>query len=236
MRACAGRMIPLVVALGCTTTQPPMSARPDPAPEARTVSLFPSDAAILSDEAIASILDTSLRLPDRARIALLHIDHGSVGRFWGWGPFWGAIAPAARQEVTASVTAALRSSPRIRDAATLPTFLLPEKPTVGHLREAAARTQVDLVLIYRTDCQAYQRSRLFAASQARAFCSAESALLDVRSGVVPFTSRALRDFTVEQQSSDAGFPETVRKAEAQAFIAALEENALAVVAFLNAQR
>lgn len=132
--------------------------------------------------------------------------------------------------------AALRSSPHIRDAATLPTFLLPEKPTVGHLREAAARTQVDLVLIYRTDCQAYQRSRLFAASQARAFCSAESALLDVRSGVVPFTSRALRDFTVEQQSSDAGFPETVRKAEAQAFIAALEENALAVVAFLNAQR
>ena len=53
-----------------------------------------------------------------------------------------------------------------------------------------------------------------------------------RSGVVPFTTRSLRDFTVDKQSSDAGFLETVRKAEAQAFTSALDGNARALVGFL----
>lgn len=221
-------------AFGCATANPQTPelarARVD---EEHDVSLFPSDAAVLTDEAVAKILDTTVRLPEKARVALLHVEHGSVVRHWGWGPYWAAMGPAEQQQVTDSVAATLASSPRIRSTGTLPRFLLPEKPTVGHLREAAARTQVDLVLIYRTDCQAYQRSRLFGATQAKAFCSAESALLDVRSGVVPFTTRALRDFTVDQKSGDAGFLETVRKAETAAFTAALDDCALALVKFLG---
>jgi hypothetical protein len=104
---------------------------------------------------------------------------------------------------------------------------------VGHLREAAARFQADVVFVYRTDCQAYERYRFFQASQAKAFCSAESALLDVRSGIVPFTTRSLRDFTVAEESSDAGFLETVRNAETHAFTAALEENARGLNGFLS---
>jgi hypothetical protein len=41
------------------------------------------------------------------------------------------------------------------------------------------------------------------------------------------------DFSVAQQGSDAGFLETVRKAETQAFTAALEESARALVGFLG---
>ncbi len=92
-----------------------------------------------------------------------------------------------------------------------------------------------LVFVYRTDCQAYERYRFWQSNQAKAFCSAESALLDVRSGIVPFTTRSLRDFTVDQRSSDAGFLETVRNAEAAAFTAALEENARALITFLDAK-
>lgn len=204
--------------------------------EGQAVSLFPGDAEILSDEAIAKILDTKVRLPPRLRIALLHIEHRSAGRFWGWGPYWTTIGPSAQQEVAAAVSGVLRGAPRVQHASNLPTFLLPEKATVGHLREAAARFQADVVFVYRTDCQAYERYRFFQAAQAKAFCSAESALLDVRSGIVPFTARSLRDFTVTQESSDAGFLETVRKAETQAFTAALEENAQGLVGFLGAPR
>ena len=218
-------------AVGCAT--PPASTIQESTPsEEKEVSLFPSDAAVLSDAAIATILDSTVRLPKRARIALLHIEHRSAGRFWGWGPYWTTIGPTVQQEVATAVAQQLQTSSRVQQASTLPTFLLPEKPTVGHLREAAARSQSDLVFVYRTDCQAYERTRFFRASQAKAFCSAESALLDVRSGIVPFTTRSLRDFTIAQQSSDAGFLETVRKAEAQAFTSALEENARTLVGFL----
>lgn len=222
----------LVAALGCATSVPRTQEAPA-TPEEQTVSLFPSDAAVLSDEAIAKILDTKVALPRKASVALLHIEHRSAGRFWGWGPYWTALGPTVQQETAAAVSAVLSSSPRIRDAANLPTFLLPEKATVGHLREAAARSQADLVFVYRTDCQAYERYRFFQANQARAFCSAESALFDVRSGIVPFTTRALEEFTVEQRSSDAGFLETVRNAEARAFTDALEVNARALIVFLG---
>jgi hypothetical protein len=217
--------------VGCATT-PASTIQQAPTAEEHEVSLFPSDAAVLPDAAIATILDTTVRLPKRARIALLHIEHRSAGRFWGWGPYWTTLGPTVQQEVAAAVAQELQTSPRIQQASTLPTFLLPEKPTVGHLREAAARSQSDLVWVYRTDCHAYERYRFFRASQAKAYCSAESALLDVRSGIVPFTTRSLRDFTVDEQNSDAGFLETVRKAEAQAFMSALEEDARALVGFL----
>jgi hypothetical protein len=224
----------LTTALGCATAQTSRMQEPPVTEEdSQTVSLFPSDAAVLSDEAIAKILDTKVRLPQHVRVALLHIEHRSAGRFWGWGPYWTTIGPSAQQEVAAAVVGVLQGSSRIQHAASLPTFLLPEKATVGHLREAAARFQADIVFVYRTDCQAYERYRFFEANQAKAFCSAESALLDVRSGIVPFTARSLRDFTVDQQNSDAGFLETVRNAEAQAFTAALEENARALVGFLD---
>lgn len=222
--------------VGCASTASIPKAHPGSAEVDSTVSLFPSDSEILSDEAIARILDAPPRLPPQVRIALLHIQHQSATRFWGWGPYWTALAPSAQQELAATMVASLRRSARVEDASYLPGFLLPEKPSVGHLREAAARFQADAIFVYQTDCQAYERYRLFQANQVKAFCSAESALLDVRSGIVPFTSRSIRDFTVEEARSDANFLETVRHAETRAFTAALEENAGNLVAFLDATR
>jgi hypothetical protein len=207
-----------------------------PREEERSVSLFPSDAAVLSDEALSRILEASPALPSGAKLALLHVEHRSAARFWGFGPYLTAIAPATHQSLTDTVASALRSSERVGQAADLPSFLLPEKPVVGQLREAAARFQADAVFLYRTDCQAYSRYRFLRSNQVKAFCMAESVLLDVRSGLVPFTGRALRDFTVDQ-SYRKDFSETVREAETLAFTAALEDNALQLVRQLeDAQR
>jgi hypothetical protein len=220
---------------GCATTPgvPTGSGRP-PTEEASSISLFPSDAAILGDEAISRILDASPRLPDRTEIALLHFDHRSAGRFWGFGPYWTAIAPATHQVLTDKVAAALRTSQRVAGAADLPSFLLPEKPAIPQLREAASRFHADAVLVYRTDCQAYSRNRFLRTDQVKAFCMAESVLLDVRSGLVPFAGRSLRDFTVDQSYS-RDFAETVGEAETVAFTAALEDNALQLVRQLAAE-
>ena len=232
------RLALLAVSVGlaaCTNTPvaaPSVAAQEEVVLDA-PVSLFPSDAEILSDEAIARILDVSDRLPGSVRVALLHIEHRSAGRFWGVGPFWTAIGPSAQQALTTSLATRLEASPRVARVSNLPTFLLPERAAVGHLREAGARYRADAILIYRTDCQAYERHRAFRASRAKAFCSAESVLLDVRTGVVSYATRSLRDFEVPQQSADSSFLETVRNAETQAFTAALEENAKSVVAYLG---
>jgi hypothetical protein len=220
---------------GCSTAPGlPMTLAPSAAEQA-SVSLFPADAAVLPDEGIARILEASPRLPDRFQVVLLHIEHRSAGRFWGFDRFWMAILPATHQGLTDKVAAALGTSGRIAGSTDLPTFLLPEKPAAGQLREAAARFQADGVFVYRTDCQAYPRYRFWRNDQVKAFCQAEAVLLDVRSGLVPFTGRALRDFTVDL-SYAKDFSETLREAETAAFSGALEDTALQLVRRLEGAR
>jgi hypothetical protein len=107
-----------------------------------TQSLFTSDEAVLSSEDIAKILAHRYALPAQNRIGVI-----ALGRaFW-----FGYSEELARTgtDIQSAMVTKLRSSPRVYDASYLPTLLIPEKRTVGHYREAAARYQADLLLIYQ---------------------------------------------------------------------------------------
>lgn len=193
-----------------------------------TLSLFPSDTEILSDAEIARILDVRLGLRSRIRLAVLHLDHRSVDFSY---LYRGEGVPIGW--LHADMFAMLRKLERVYDASYLPSVLIPAKLTVGHLREAGARYQADLLLIFRTECRTHHQFRIFRASQAKAYCLADAALLDVRTGLVPFTSRATRDYLVEEQKSEIDFAETVRRSEQTAVEAAMFENASNLASFLK---
>ena len=105
---------------------------------------------------------------------------------------------AARTALTAALIAAL--------AGTLPacttTFTTARPAEYTFLREAAARYQADLLLLFRSSCRTFERYRLFEQDQARAFCAVESVMLDVRTGLVPFvaTARAITISTSRKQT------------------------------------
>ena len=201
-----------LLSLACATSstyQDPAADQREREMSALSASLFPGDAEVLADDQIRAILDASPELPVPSRIALLHLQHQSAARFWGYGPYWTALLPGTRQLLATSLSEVLEASNRVSTASFLPSFLLPEKPSVAHLREAAARYQADAVFVFKSDCQAYERYRMFRASEAKAFCNVEAALLDIRTGIVPFTAQVLRDFTVKKNSSDANMVETV---------------------------
>ena len=211
---------------------PPRDARDPADAEGTSTSLFPSDAAVLSDEQISDILDADARLRSSLRVALIHLEHRSALRFYGYGPYWTAIDPGTRQTLATELSKALTTTPRIAAARSLPTFLLPEKPSVGHLREAAARFRADAVVVYRSDCQAYERSRFLRSTQVKAFCNVETVLLDVRTGLVPISTAVLQQFTVDKQSEDAGFEETIRRAETETLRQALAASGAQITAAL----
>jgi hypothetical protein len=192
------------------------------------LSLFPSDTATMTDAEIARILDVNVRLRSRVRLAVLHLDHRSVD--FGW-LYVGAGAPVGW--LNAEMFAALRKLDRVYDASYLPSVLVPSKLTVAHLREAGARYQADLLLIFRSECQTYQQFRLFRASRAKAYCLADASLLDVRTGLMPFTSRATKDYLIEEKESEIDLAETVRRSEQTAVEAAMLENANNLASFLK---
>ncbi len=118
------------------------------------------------------------------------------------------------------------------DASFLPSLLVPEQRTVLFLREAAARYQADLLLAYRTNCRTYERYRMVSQNETRAHCSTEAVLLDVRSGIVPFTVVASKEFSATRERDDMNFRETVRRAELAAISESLGEIASQLNRFL----
>lgn len=216
--------------VGCTSV--PVSTESRPAayynavgtagPEA---SLFSGDAAVLSDEEINTILNYTYAPPDLSRIALM-----PFGReVWSQ---WSEELSLATNDLKSAVIDRLKASPRIYDASYLPSILIPEKRTVPHLREAAARYQADLIVVYRSYCQSFERYRLFAADKSRAFCGVEAVLLDTRTGLVPFTSIVTRSFDVVENDADINFQETRLKAQLAATSQALADVSSEIVSFL----
>ncbi|MCC6698092.1 MAG: hypothetical protein IT365_20895 [Candidatus Hydrogenedentes bacterium] len=190
-----------------------------------TGSLFSSDQAVLSNEDIARILSTPVTLPETARMAVMQLGQNTR--------YWSESSPVLGQQTTESFLAALRQCPRIAAATALPGILIPERHTVPYLREAAARYQADLLLIYRQNTGSYEKYRATQSDQVKAYCTVEAALLDVRSGTVPFTTVGFEEVRASKAKEDLSFDETVDKAYHEAESKALQEVAASVTQFLG---
>ena len=224
----------LLAATGCASvaSRPHPSlhtAPPDGPDEQQPLSLFPADGAALSDTEIARILSARPLLRPEMRVAVLHLEHRSVDFSW--------LYRSERVPATwlhEQLFAALRGAPGIHYASYLPAFLTPQKLGVGHLREAAARYQADLLLIFRTECRTHKQFRLLSASQAKAYCLADAGVIDVRTGLVPFSSRAVQQYVIDQEKAELDLEETVRRSEQTAVEAAMAENGRNLAEFMRA--
>ena len=191
-------------------------------------SLFPSDIAVLSDSAIRKILSYQVTLPRSGRLAVLQLGDQ---RTFGWRH--SEEFTRLNQELTDSMLAGLRQSPRIGRAAVLPAMMVPRQRTIPYLREAAARYQADLLLGYRTNCALFRRPRFLQKSQYRAVCSVEAVLLDTRSGIVPFTTVVTRDEVFEREKDDFETREAIIKAQFRTTAAALADVATQIRDFMK---
>ena len=115
----------------------------------------------------------------------------------------------------------------------LPSLLVPEQPTVPVLREVAVRLQADALLVFRVHGNLFQNYRLFRGDQLKAYATCEAVLLDVRTGAIPFTTVATREYLTEKQEQDLTDAEAQQRAEQQAVLLALGEMGREVAAFLR---
>jgi hypothetical protein len=216
---------------GCAkySTRPDAMASPEyQSREAIAESLFKGDQAVLSNEDIEKILSSKITLPAKAKVAIL--------RFTQREPWAISSDEMANldENVQANFISKLASSTRVRDVAFLPSLLTPKDMTVPKLREAAARFQADLLLVYRTGSHAYSRQKVFSPDETRAYCVVEAVLLDVRTGIVAFSSLVTENYTAKKAPGEVNFSETIQKAEQEAIGRALGKIANDLAAFLNA--
>src|SRR5438045_8073525 len=93
--------------------------------------------------------------------------------------------------------------------------------------------QADSLLVYRVGGNAYTKYRLFAKDKAKAYSTCELVLLDVRTGLVPFSRVVSRERLEVKQPGDLELSETMRRAEQASAADALQVAAEDLVKFIK---
>jgi hypothetical protein len=226
-------LLAFLPAVGCGMKKMAAPLLPPPPPDLSIIggdsdrlqeSLFKGDQAVLSNQDIDRILAARITLEDRRRLAVLRLNSRNT---------WFQDIADLETQNSERLLKALGSAPQITQVRFMPTLLIPERRTVPYLREAAARFQADLLLIYGTRIQTFRRDRLIGADEVHAEAIVESVLLDVRTGIVIHTSQAGEGISAKKAPGDVNFSQTVAKAETEATGKALVKLADAVVAFVG---
>ena len=213
-----------------------MMATPDyQAKEPISTSLFPSDQAVLSDEAITRILASRLELPAKAKLALMKFPEGegAGSRYYGRYYWRDEDFLKLQQAQVETLSKTLMTSEQIVEVAPLPSLMTPRQVSIPVLREAAVRMQADLLLVFRVGSDTYSQSRTFAKDKVKAYSTCELVLLDVRTGLVPFARVVSREQMEMKPASDLDVAETMRRAEQTSANEALKAASTDLVEFIK---
>jgi hypothetical protein len=187
-------------------------------------SLFRGDQAVLSGQDVERILSARIPLADRHRLVVLRLGSRNV--------FVQEIADIEAQN-SMNFLKALAAAPHLTQVRFMPALLVPEKRTIPYLREAAARFQADLLLVYGTRIRTFGRTRVLGADTVAAEAAVESILLDVRTGIVVESHQASESILATRAKGDLNFSQTVSKTATEALGKALLHLADDVVRFLG---
>jgi hypothetical protein len=212
---------------------PVMATAEYAAREPIATSLFPSDQALMSDDAVGRILSSKLELPARAKVALMKFPDAEGSRYYGRYYWRDEEYLKLQQSQVDTLTQALQASDQIAEVTPLPSLMTPRRVSIAILREAAVRMQADLLLVFRVGSDTYSQYRAFAKDKVKAYSTSELVLLDVRTGLVPFTRVVSRERLEQKQPSDLDLSETMRRAEQGSAAEALKAGADDLVAFVR---
>src|SRR5438067_7541462 len=162
-------------------------------------SLFGTDEAVLRGANIEPILTSKVVIPQKARLAIMQFGERRV---WRW---WSEEFAKLDQDLENGIVAKLQNSKRLSDVSLLPSMMVPEKQSIPYLREAAARYQADLLLVYRSQGRIFDKTRFLKPDEVKAKCVVEAILLDSRTGIVPFSSTSAQEYTAKKEKEDYGF-------------------------------
>ena len=201
-------------------------------PEYLTESLFDYKDRTLSEEAIQKILDTPIKLPDTIRIAILNYKSNSTNRYYSY--YWqNEEFLKLQQSFIDRIKDALANNPRVKKVILMPRLLMGGNPDIFQLRESAVRLQADLLFIFSINSDIYYQYKFFKKNEAKAFATCEGLLMDIRSGIVPYSEVITRDKLVSKIETDLNEEDTRKRAERETILIVLEEIADRLAQFLR---
>ena len=198
--------------------------------ESITESLFAEKDRTLSEENIQKLLDGKLTLPDTLRIALFR--YGMTNRYYN--KFYGFADESAvhsQQNYIDTLVSGLKDNRHVQSVHPIPSLMLSNSPTITQLRETSVRLLSDLLIVYSSTSDIYYKYKVFKKDEAKAFATTEVLIMDIRTGLIPFSTTITKDFLTKSLPNEL-IEETRKRAEKEAVILTLVETGKRIDAFL----
>ncbi|MFY8035596.1 MAG: hypothetical protein ACOVMQ_00445 [Cyclobacteriaceae bacterium] len=219
----------------CGTMKPASYASQPIAPsrqEIITNSLFTDKESTISESDIQRLLNGKIRLPDTVRVAVYKYGSSSISRYFS---YWQSDEEYLRtqQAFVDELIDKIGSSSKVKKVIPVPSLMVTTKPNITQLRETAVRLQADILVVYSITSDIYYKYHLFKKSEAKAFATTETILMDTRTGVIPHSSVITKDKLVTKVQEDLSDEETRKNAEREAIMATLKETGNRIAQFLD---
>jgi hypothetical protein len=197
-----------------------------------TESLFNDKDRTLSESDIQKLLDGRLVLPDKLRLAVFKF--GMNNQFYSKYNYYRADESLvkAQQSYIDTLVAGLKNNRRVESVHPIPSLMLSSNPTITQLRETSVRLLSDLLLVYSTTSDIYYKFKAFKKDETKAFATTEVFLMDIRTGLVPFSTVVTKDYytkVLKDESED----EVRKRAEREAVILTLTEASKQIDIFIR---
>lgn len=187
-----------------------------------TQSLFNDRSSTISEENIQRVLEGNYKLPQQLRVAVVKLESPQVRRYY-WNFANDEAYLKTQQSYLDSFTMQFRRSPRVSKVSVIPELLISKSPSFTNIREAAVRMQADVVVIYSITGDIYSKYKLFAKPDIKAFATTQMILMDVRTGLVPFSTIVTKDFLSSRAKGEMNNAEAEKAIQHEAVLLTINE-------------
>jgi hypothetical protein len=199
-----------------------------------TQSLFNDKASTISEESIQKILNGNYKLPEQLRVAIVKLENAPAKRYY-WN-YWNDEDYLKTQQAYLDLfSEKFKQSSRVVKLSSIPELLVSKSPNYTSLRESAVRMQADVVVVYSIVSDIYSRYKFLNKPDIKAFATVQLIILDVRTGLVPFSTVVTRDFMSQKRKEEMDNDEARHRIQNEAVLLSINEIGEQVTRFLAAK-
>jgi hypothetical protein len=198
-----------------------------------TQSLFSDRASTISEENIQKILDGTFKLPQQLRVAIVRLESTPQLKRNYWNYWSDEQYLKTQQSYLDLFTDRFKQSYRVAKLSIIPDLLISKTPSFTNIREAAVRMQADVVVVYTITSDIYSKYKLFSKPDIKAFATTQLIILDVRTGLVPFSTIVTRDMLSQKKKEELDNSETASRVQNEAVLLTINDIVQKITDFLN---
>ena len=197
-----------------------------------TQSLFNDRASTISEESIQRILDGNYKLPQQLRVAIVKLDPTPQVRRYYWND---EQYLKTQQSYLDLFSEKFKQSQRVTKLSIIPDLLISKSPSFTNIREAAVRLQADIVVVYTITSDIYSKYKFFSRPDIKAYATTQLIILDVRTGLIPFSTIVTKDILSQKRKEELDNSEAAARIQSEAVLLTINEIGQKVSEFLNAR-